>query len=191
MNSVHEPGSRTMSKKFDSGKYRVEPGQKQAECTECTAQSQPARPARPAPACRPPRAFAPPAARPARAQRDCRRLLSTPARPLRSAPARLAACSARPRAYARPPARSARTQRLPMLYRDPGLPQAHNTVCIAIQTCCPPNCLAIQFHQQPGCLYCNTLDPFAIQYQPSKLSSLQYKNCIAIQNFFFLHKKFG
>ena len=28
MNCVHKPGSRTMSKKFDSGKYRVEPGQK-------------------------------------------------------------------------------------------------------------------------------------------------------------------
>ena len=46
MNSVHEPGSRTMSKNFDSGKYQVEPGQKQAECTECTAQGQPARPGR-------------------------------------------------------------------------------------------------------------------------------------------------
>ena len=46
MNSVHEPGSRTMSKKFDSGKYRVEPGQKQAECTECIAQGQPAHPGR-------------------------------------------------------------------------------------------------------------------------------------------------
>ena len=37
MNSVHEPGSRTMSKNLTSEKYRVKPGQKQAACTECTA----------------------------------------------------------------------------------------------------------------------------------------------------------
>ena len=42
MNRVHE---QCPKKNFDSGKYRVEPGQKQAECTECTAQGQPARPA--------------------------------------------------------------------------------------------------------------------------------------------------
>ena len=53
MNCVHEPGSRTMSKKFDSGKYRVEPGQK-------TGRVHSPRPAR---------APAAPAARPASLQR--------------------------------------------------------------------------------------------------------------------------
>ena len=81
MNSVHEPGSRTMSKKFDSGKYRVEPGQKQAECTECTAQGQLTRPGRA------PRAQA---ARLAPRPRACR-----PASP---APRARACCSALPRA---------------------------------------------------------------------------------------------
>ena len=40
MNSVHEPGSRTMSKNPTQEKYRVKSGQKQAECTECTALGQ-------------------------------------------------------------------------------------------------------------------------------------------------------
>ena len=65
MNSVHEPGSRTMSKNLTQEKYRVEQGQKQVGRTECTAKSQPACPgrARPAPACR---------ARPARLRPACR-----------------------------------------------------------------------------------------------------------------------
>ena len=43
MNSVHEPGSRTMSKNLTQEKYRVKTSQKQAKCTECTALGQPAR----------------------------------------------------------------------------------------------------------------------------------------------------
>ena len=44
MNSVHELGSQTTSKKFDSGKYQVKTDRKWAECTECKAPSQPVRP---------------------------------------------------------------------------------------------------------------------------------------------------
>ena len=76
MNSVHEPGSRTMSKNLTQEKYQVKSGQKQVECTKCTALGQPARPCRALPcACR---ASAP---------------------PLRPALTRPAACSARPRAH--------------------------------------------------------------------------------------------
>ena len=75
MNSVHEPGSRTMSKNLTQEKYQVKSGQKQVECTECTALGQPARPCRALP-------------------RACR----APAPPLRPALTRPAACSARPRA---------------------------------------------------------------------------------------------
>ena len=46
MNNVHEPGSRIMSENLTQEKYRVKPGQKQAECTECTAFGQPACPGR-------------------------------------------------------------------------------------------------------------------------------------------------
>ena len=64
MNSVHEPGSRTMSKNLTPEKYRVKPGQKQAECTKCTAlASLPAQAAHLGhpPAAPPPRALVPPA----------------------------------------------------------------------------------------------------------------------------------
>ena len=238
MNSVHEPGSRTMSKNLTQEKYRVKSGQKQAECTECTTLGQPARPGRAPNAqatralrtcracccashacCRAPRALLHPAYLPSVRLPGAPRPLARPPAPARlPAPACLPpTCHARPSTcaplpLARPSARlrplrawpcrcaqrrvaapsavsqrpTTRAQRLPMLYRDPGLPQAHNTVCIAIQTCCTPNCIAIQFLQQPGCLYCNTLDPLAIQFQPSKLPSLQYKNGIAIQIFFFI-----
>ena len=37
MNNVHEPGSRTMFKKFDLGKVSSQTGSKQAECTKCIA----------------------------------------------------------------------------------------------------------------------------------------------------------
>ena len=95
MNSVHEPGSRTMSKNLTQEKYRVEPGQKQAECTECTAQSQPARPGRA------PRTCSPHALRPARllpAARCPRALRATAARQrpahVRAVPASPSACCA-------------------------------------------------------------------------------------------------
>ena len=94
MNSVHEPGSRTMSKNLTQEKYRVKSGKKQAEYTECTTLSQAAHPAlRP----RAPRA---PAARAYRAAAAC------PARPawgllrLPRAPATPAACSPPRRARA-------------------------------------------------------------------------------------------
>ena len=83
MNSVHEPGSRTMSKNLTPKKYRVKLGQKQAKCTKCTALASPRLPrSRCAP--RPPRA----------------RLL----RSTRPCPARLAACRARQRAPRSPSA---------------------------------------------------------------------------------------
>ena len=74
MNSVHEPGSRTMSKNLTQEQYCVKPGKKQAECTKCTALASPrAQVEHPAPvprAIRPPlrllpRAFRVPAAAPA------------------------------------------------------------------------------------------------------------------------------
>ena len=107
MNSVHEPGSRTMFKNFDSGKYRVEPGQKQAECTKCIAQGQAARPApsQPCPALS------------ARA-RACHRAL--PRAPIQSPPAagaKPACVSARVRA---PTAILPRAPRAPQRLRAPG-----------------------------------------------------------------------
>ena len=85
MNSVHEPGSRTMSKNLTQEKYRVKPGKTQAECTECTARwpsNTPGRApllrrARPCRAARPPASRAPSASLPAR---------STPRAPQRLAP---------------------------------------------------------------------------------------------------------
>ena len=93
MNSVHEPGSRTMSKKFDSGKYRVKTDRKWAKCTECTAPSQPA----PSHACACCRALPCPT-RPARLPPSCAlraRVLLPPERPTRLRPRaqRPAACA--------------------------------------------------------------------------------------------------
>ena len=146
MNSVHEPGSRTMSKKFDSGKYRVEPSQKQVECTECTAQGQPARPGRARPAL-PARPLHP---APARLQRACACLPRAPclscATPATPSPAPYARPAQRPCACLlaqQAPARAPTAQ--PLLYR--GLaghciaiqsslalaPQSQYNFCIAIQ----------------------------------------------------------
>ena len=201
MNSVHEPSSRTMSKYFDSGKYRVEPGQKQAECTKCTALASPgAQAARPAPcraaatrlrpaAARPPRTptQSPPAARAKLALRAPARSPCAPqhARLRPSAPAR-ACCLAQ---------RLVVTQ-LPVLrHRQP---------------CLLPLFLTIEF------LYCDQIWPPAVkshaiqilqynslrlQYNPASLaasygnttSTLQYKIflshntiwAVAHSNFFF------
>ena len=51
MNTVHEPGSRTMSKNLTPEKYRVKPGQKQVACTECTTSWPSSTPSRAGPAC--------------------------------------------------------------------------------------------------------------------------------------------
>ena len=157
MNSVHELGSRTMSKKFDSGKYRVEPGQKQAECTECTTQGQPARCRAcwaprpracraPVPTCRARPCRAPYLPRVPAARHACRTpclLCATPATP---SPAPHARPTQRPCACLRAqhtPARAPAAQ--PLLYR--GLaghyiaiqsnlalaPQSQYKFCIAIQ----------------------------------------------------------
>ena len=156
MNSIHEPGSRTMSKnrlRNNTESNRIENGPSAPSAQPVASPRAPAAPlprlrAYPASACRArharlrfrqcpracqrPRACRPPATRAPHAP--------APARPCRlRAPAPACACSAPGRvttlsAVSQRPA--ARSQRLPMLYRDPGLPQAHNTVCIAIQTCC-------------------------------------------------------
>ena len=104
MNSVHEPGSRTMSKNLTQEKYRVKPGKKQAECTECTARwpsNTPGRAPLPRRAhpCRAVRAPAAPCAPLPRRARPCRAArppasrapsASVPARPTPRAPQRLA-----------------------------------------------------------------------------------------------------
>ena len=118
MNSVHKPSSRTMFKKFDSGKYRVKTDQKWAECT---APSQPARPATP---CRAPRA-----------SHVCRA-------PARSAPARPPAHPARP--AARPAAQSTVTIQFFFFYCDIVWPPTAccNTIhCIATQLSSSPSSL--------------------------------------------------
>ena len=167
MNSVHEPGPNGDSKTISSRKTRLKtkPGAR--------APNWPSWPSLPAQAalawpcrgrfwpCR------------GRAPWPCRSAPSVPCLPRALAPSCLQ----------RPPARPTNAR-----LRAPRAPSAC-PCCIAtqafpkltIQTCCPPNCIAIQFLQQPGSLYCNTLDPLAIQFQPSKLPSLQYNNCIAIQ----------
>ena len=104
MNSVHELGSRTMSKNLTQEKYRVKPGQKQVECTECTAFGQPARPG-PAPS--PGRTPLPRAWR--ALPRACRALARRRVRP-RSRLRSLACRSCRLRAPLLPPARPARAQ---------------------------------------------------------------------------------
>ena len=99
MNSVHEPGSRTMSKNLTPEKYRVKPGQKQAECTKCTALANPrTQAARPAPRPRAPRTPA-----------VVRSLCPVPARPC-PARQRPATCRARSRSP-RSPSAQLRAQR--------------------------------------------------------------------------------
>ena len=178
MNSVHEPGSRTMSKNLTQEKYRVEPGQKQTECTQCTALASPrAQPALPTPSPRPPRAPAAPLAR----------LLP----PAPRAP-RTPVCALRAR-----PSRPAGAQRL-LSSPAPHASVACCSGCIAIQHCpCPlpshntVNCIAIHpsllptFLLQDSRLYCNTNcpQPSLLQYNPAiQLSPLLYNTnqCIAI-----------
>ena len=108
--------------------------------------------------------------------------------PAPNAPARLCQCRvpSAPRAHASP----CRAPSAPHAHACPCLaPLPAHPVCIAIQTAflmrfllqytrvyCNTvpinptpghntiNCIAIQFLQQPGCLYCNTLDHLAIQF---------------------------
>ena len=189
MNSVHEPGSRTMSKNLTQEKYQVEPGQKQAECTECTVQSQPTRPghARPVPsACLPraqrgPLTCAPPAARlPPPALHS-----GAPTAPHARAPSSLQRPPARPRTNscalrARPAARPAPAQRLPSC---PVL--GHNTPrCIATQFLlahCPSqvtiqNCIVTQFLSKLTSF--TAIQFYVLQYNFSNpLPAIQYFYC--------------
>ena len=139
MNSVHEPGSRTMSKNLTQKKYRVKSGQKQAECTECTALGQPAR--LPSPR----RAPAAPLPRSPRA--PC-----APAHCLRVVPARLAPTAPLPRAP-RAPAPCLRTQRphasthvlrAPTPCRSPRMPAACCLRAPRAPVPCPRACCAPQ-----------------------------------------------
>ena len=166
--------------KLTQENYRVEPGQKQAECTECTAQGQPARPARasaapcraPTTPCREPPApchsrLPPSCLRAPRALPCCSARLRAQ---LPAAPAR-APTHACPRAHARLPARPTHAlcaQRLPSQRPAPSapfLPQSRYNNCIVTQPISPYShntlyCIVIQ--PQP------TL-PIAIHY-----SVLQY-----------------
>ena len=103
MNSVHEPGSQTMSKNLTPEKYQVKPGKKQAECTECTVcypSNTPDRaplprsyalvaprpcPTHPPPPCASARARAPSACVSRARLRRARARLRPPARPCRAA----------------------------------------------------------------------------------------------------------
>ena len=193
MNSVHEPGSRTMSKKFDSGKYRVEPGQKQAECTEYTAQDQPARPGR-APAAQPalpraPRAPAAcaPAARAHAAQAPAAPTCAPRAPRACSSPARLQRAHSpsaqrllRPAATCAPHARPARAQ--PLAQHLPSAhASCHNTAGVLRYTLpssnCPSCCVTIQFL----CIKTQPLSPLAFLLQYSCLYLCNTNHCIATQ----------
>ena len=131
MNSVHEPGSRTMSKNLTQEKYRVEQGQKQAKCTKCTALASPcAQAARlPRPCC----ALA--AAAPLlRASAALRVPLRAPALRLRLLSALRAQCASAPTTCA-PPGHIVACLGTVLQY-SPALPLLHsrNTLrCIAIQ----------------------------------------------------------
>ena len=208
MNSVHKLGSRIMSKNLTQEKYRVELGQKQAECTECTAQSQPQHPSRAPSACllRAPCAFrlrVRPHPR-ARSHPHTRSRARTPAAPAPT-PQRLPAHPARPAERLPPCAPQRPRLRAPWSYR--GL-AGH---CIAIQSS-----LAYRFKLQYNVVYCNTLlpasSPLLLQYKPTGCNtifplgcntkpvitiqsllepatfqppSLQYKPCLAYKIFIF------
>ena len=169
MNSVHEPGSRTMFKNFDSGKYRVKPGKKQAECTECTAQGQAARPA-PSQPC---------PARSARA-RACR------ARPARLPSVRLP-CAPRPPVR---PAMSARLPRAPYCLRAPAAcapqrppapsPARPRTPAWALRARLAPARPASYPSQRPA-----QLPSLAIYLGSSPKFNFSVQNFFIIINFFF------
>ena len=199
MNSVHEPGSRTMSKILTQEKYRVNPSRKQAKCTEYTALASPsAQTARPAPRPRAPRApRAPAAARPllphARSPRAFARLLPTrpcPALQRRScrAPALPAPTSAyRLRAHLRACCAPTCAPRAPSLAptcapRAPSLaPCRRCSGCIAIQHCpclLPSHntvCITIQTYCPLNCI--------AIQFPPRLATSIAIHSSVLQPNF--------
>ena len=188
MNSVHL---------VTQEKYRVEPGQKQAECTECTAQSQPAGPGRaPRACCRAqPRAlrFRPPTLRAPRAPAPAACAQRLPARLPAARPACTPALCPRAPAPAARPARALACCHACCIATQAKPP--HNTSWPTVLQYTPaPSRPVLQYtlltaHLRPLC--CNTNPYIAIQFQPSKLPSLQYKNCIAIQIFFFFHNIIG
>ena len=187
-------------------KYRVELGQKLSQVHQNTqpgpaAHTRCSQPAQPAALCAPACAYPAPlhvhavSARLLRAPRSCCSSPSLPrALPTARLPARLplpppAACApvcslrARARAHCpllRPSAHACSPAPTPA----PQLPspcrptQAHNTVCIAIQTCCPLNFIAIQFPPRPATSIAIQTSPLTIQFWPSSHNT---RHCIATQ----------
>ena len=145
MNSVHESGSRTMSKNLTQEKYRVKSSQKQAECTECPALGQPARPLAP-------RAPAPAACAP--------RALQLPTRPApRALPAAAPVCAPCAVRLLRPPERLLRP---PARLLRPVCPaHCHNTkfcivsaarpLCRTPELCAPTRPLAPRASAPAAC----------------------------------------
>ena len=173
MNSIHEPASRTMSKNLTQEKYRVEPGQKQAEHTKCTALASPRAQAAP----RPPSQPCP--ARSTRAHGYCR-----------SPAARALACFARapaPRVPAYrapvPPACRAPACRVPLLRACPAprlrLPNAqpHTQRLSPAQCRDTAACLATQAALSPTTILQVVLRYNLASCSPSSHNTMQ---CIAI-----------
>ena len=133
MNSVHEPGSRTMSKNLTQEKYRVELGQKQVKCTKCTALASP----------RAQRLGCEPRATLPRPPRACCRLLCAPASPLLPAPVH----------PCRPPAARSLAARLPYVH----LPRA--PLAPAAYTPSPAPSLLPCVVSRHNCLSCDTGSP--------------------------------
>ena len=201
MNSVHEPGSRTMSKNLTQEKYRVEPGQKIGRVHQVHSPGQPARPghspssqaARPTrhcrACCRTPRA--PSSAPLPRAQpraprvRPCstRQRRSCRAHPLAQRPLSPIACAPRARPLAPCHPASARLAACAPA-ASPARPPARPSACLRAQrlgrtprapqssaVSWPSDCIAIQ---SMPCLSHNTVNCIATQSSLLPTFLLQY-----------------